>query len=56
MLAATAHTTEGGIRPQFTISEAPDDPGFSMVTVALPDTFAVSGKPFVRLKVGVATP
>ena len=41
---------------QITITEAPDDPGFSLVTVALPGDLTVSNKLFVRLKVMVATP
>jgi alpha-galactosidase len=40
---------------QITITEAPGDPGFSEVTVALPGILADSGKLFVRLKVVVAT-
>lgn len=41
---------------QITTTEAPDGPGFSEVTVALPGGLAVSGKLLVRLKVAVATP
>jgi alpha-galactosidase len=47
---------QGTDAQQITITEAPGDPGFSQVTVALPDSLAVSGKLLVRLKVVVATP
>ena len=52
----TAAVHQGPGAGQITISEAPGDPGFSNVTVALPGSIAVSGKLFVRLKAVVATP
>jgi hypothetical protein len=42
---------QGAGAEQITITEAPGDPGFSEVTVALPGSLAVSGKLFARLKV-----
>jgi methionine-rich copper-binding protein CopC len=48
-----AATHQGTDAEDITISEAPDDPGFSMVTVALPNSLAASGKLFARLKVEI---
>jgi hypothetical protein len=39
-----------------TISEAPDAPGFTKVTVALPPGLTATGRLFARLKVSVVTP
>jgi hypothetical protein len=39
-----------------TISEAPDGPGFTRVTVALPPGLTATGRLFARLKVAVVTP
>ena len=50
----TAATHEGTGAGDITITEAPGDPGFSDVTVALPANLAISGKLFVRLSVLVA--
>jgi hypothetical protein len=47
---------QGTAAANITITEAPDAPGFSRVTVALPAALADHGKLFVRLKVIVATP
>jgi hypothetical protein len=41
---------------QITISEVPDGPDFTMVTVAIPRSLASDDKLFARLKVMVATP
>jgi alpha-galactosidase len=52
---ATAVHQGSGVE-EITITEAPEAPGFSRVTVALPKSLALSGHLFVRLKVTVATP
>jgi alpha-galactosidase len=52
---ATAFHQGSGVE-EITITEAPEAPGFSRVTVALPKSLALSGHLFVRLKVTVATP
>jgi hypothetical protein len=52
----TAATHQGTGAEEITITEAPEDPGFSLVTVALPTSLAASGELFARLKVEVAAP
>jgi hypothetical protein len=47
---------QGSAAENITITEAPGDPGFSMVTVALPRILADDKKLFVRLRVMVNTP
>jgi hypothetical protein len=52
----TTAAHQGTGASDITISEVPDGPGFTKVTVALPAILAASGKLFARLKVVVAQP
>ena len=52
----TPATHQGTGANQITITEVPGVPGFANVTVALPQSLAVSGKLFVRLKAALVIP
>jgi hypothetical protein len=52
----TAAAHQGTGAQDITISEVPDGPGFTNVTVAIPGSLASAGRLFARLKVIVATP